>query len=286
MDPVTTTTKKAKLKFDLALIRLAPGSHGSDIPKNPNCEVCFNEYVSLLPGGHSVPDEMTDHPDSMDPALTNYSIRLNDRWDDESRQRLKEFGDAVIGTRGSLALTRKREQFLIEGSLKIFMAFLRGLPSGKLGAAADRIEKLPLHDREAMQQVAFENVNEMVRSKLPKLLRAANRPELAERCEQLAPVKDYASAHKARSVTYDIRCELGWWDWRAAFKAAIAKKLGPIAAIVDSAAIAAIADIAAIAAIAASAASAGPIVEKYKALHAASVDQTLVLFKAAIELRV
>ena len=53
MTTITETTKK-KLKFDPALIKLATGAHGSDIPTDPGCEVCFNELVSLLPNGGSL----------------------------------------------------------------------------------------------------------------------------------------------------------------------------------------------------------------------------------------
>ncbi len=316
MATTKTTKTTARAAFDLALMRLAHGSHKAP-PTSPEGEACLLEYVSLHPNADSR-GRFTDHPDTVDPIFIELGIRLNDRWNADDRQLLKPLAPLLIGTKGSAELTKKRGEFLVrELLMQVYVPFLRELPRSERAAA--EIAELPFGAPAAMQRIAYESVDRLVRVTTPASLRKHGHEKHAERLEKLAPIVDRETARAARSVTYDIRCALGYWDWYYALKKNIAAiaDIAAIAAIADIAAIAAIADIAAIAAsadiadiaaiadsaaiaasadIAASAASAAiaaiadsaakpelaKLKLKYEELRAKSVERTVEVFKQAI----
>lgn len=57
--------------------------------------MCFNEAAAWL-----ARESHTDAPACVSPVLRRYTIRLNDRWDDEQRQTLLPYLSRVIGTAG------------------------------------------------------------------------------------------------------------------------------------------------------------------------------------------
>ena len=73
---------------------LRSGSHAAPPdPNDPKAPRCAEEVVAWLAGlGH------TDSPSCASPVLRAYTIRLNDRWDDEKRQTLKPYLIPQIGT--------------------------------------------------------------------------------------------------------------------------------------------------------------------------------------------
>jgi hypothetical protein len=66
---------------------------------------CIMQMVSYVAG-----EKWTDHPECACPILTEYAIRLNDRFNDEHRQRLKDFIPLLVGTRAGdeIRIARKR----------------------------------------------------------------------------------------------------------------------------------------------------------------------------------
>jgi hypothetical protein len=79
-----------KTTLDLDALRLDNGAHSS-----PTDGHCLLEVVSMF-----ADEPFTDHPQCVSPVLTNFGISLNDRWDDEQRQKLKVFIPLLPGTAG------------------------------------------------------------------------------------------------------------------------------------------------------------------------------------------
>jgi hypothetical protein len=73
-------------------IILHAGSHSAPSDGTPR-EFCVNEGIAWIAG-----ESWSDQPRCVDPAIRNLLIRLNDRWDDERRQRLVPFMLRAIGT--------------------------------------------------------------------------------------------------------------------------------------------------------------------------------------------
>jgi hypothetical protein len=87
MSPAAPLAERLAALKDL---RLDTGSHRSFTEG-----VCAMEAVAWLAGeGH------TDAPQCASPVLTGFTISLNDRWDDEQRQKLVPFLPRMVGTRG------------------------------------------------------------------------------------------------------------------------------------------------------------------------------------------
>lgn len=72
----------------LEKIKLSTGSHAS-IENG----ACIMEMVSYLAN-----EPWSDHPKCACPILTGYAIRLNDRSDDETREKLKAIAPKLVGT--------------------------------------------------------------------------------------------------------------------------------------------------------------------------------------------
>jgi hypothetical protein len=90
------TEKLSKLET----FKLTSGSHES-----LENGACIMEMVSYF-----ADEPWSDHPKCACPILTAYSIRLNDCFNDEHRQRLKEFIPVIVGTKGTdeIQIARKR----------------------------------------------------------------------------------------------------------------------------------------------------------------------------------
>jgi hypothetical protein len=73
---------------DLPTLHLAKGAHGT-----PEEGVCLLEAVALFAG-----EPFTDEPSCVSLVLRGFGIALNDRWDDEQRQKLKPFIPRMVGT--------------------------------------------------------------------------------------------------------------------------------------------------------------------------------------------
>src|SRR4051794_7375102 len=94
---------------DLAAIELKAGSHTS-----PGDGLCVMEAVAYFAG-----EPHSDHPACASPVITSFAMRLNDRWDDEARQRLKPFIPRIVGTRDP-ALEETRRYLLVDWSVRTF----------------------------------------------------------------------------------------------------------------------------------------------------------------------
>jgi len=90
------TEKLAKLET----MKLSTGSH-----KSIDDGACIMEMVSYM-----ADEPWSAHPPCACPILTTYAIRLNDRFNDEHRQSMKEFIPLLIGTRETdqIKIARKR----------------------------------------------------------------------------------------------------------------------------------------------------------------------------------
>ena len=56
---------------------------------------CINEVAAWLAG-----EPHTDRPSCVSPVLRSYTMRLNDRWNNEDRQLLKPYAAKIVGTAG------------------------------------------------------------------------------------------------------------------------------------------------------------------------------------------
>ena len=74
--------------IDFDNVVLEKGSH-ADVSKG----VCAMELVSWLAG-----EPHSDHPVCVSPVISAFVIRLNDAWDDVTRQKLKPYLKRMIGT--------------------------------------------------------------------------------------------------------------------------------------------------------------------------------------------
>jgi hypothetical protein len=76
--------------LDLDTFVLSSGSHK---PNEVEIKACVMEAVAYIAG-----EPWSDHPKCVDPTLTSFGIRLNDRFDSERRQLLKPLIPKLIGT--------------------------------------------------------------------------------------------------------------------------------------------------------------------------------------------
>ena len=82
----------------LETLKLKHGSH-----ETPDDGMCVMEAVAYVAG-----EPFSDHPKCASRVLTRFCIRLNDRWSDEQRQKLKPFILRLAGTKASEEIERKR----------------------------------------------------------------------------------------------------------------------------------------------------------------------------------
>src|SRR5438093_13043779 len=75
---------------ELSAIRLDKGSHRTFADGH-----CVMEVVAWFAGR-----KHTDAPECVSPVLRNFSMKLNDEWGDEDRQKLKTFIPYLVGTAG------------------------------------------------------------------------------------------------------------------------------------------------------------------------------------------
>lgn len=87
----------------IAKYDLKSGSH-ADIEKG----ACIMELVSYI-----ADEPWSDNPQCTCPILTNYAIRLNDKFNDEHRQLLKPFIPLMIGTRADDPTQIARKQLIM-----------------------------------------------------------------------------------------------------------------------------------------------------------------------------
>jgi hypothetical protein len=81
--------------------------HGNH--KSPEAGMCINEAAAYFAG-----EPHSDAPQCVDPAITRFTIRLNDRLNEEKRQRMKPLIELMIGTRGTEAHTALRRAMISE----------------------------------------------------------------------------------------------------------------------------------------------------------------------------
>jgi hypothetical protein len=86
--------------FNLGKFKLGSGGH-----KSIEDGACIMEMVAYL-----ADEPWSDHPKCACPILTDFAMRLNDRWNDEERQLLKPFITRLISTKSTdeAQVARKR----------------------------------------------------------------------------------------------------------------------------------------------------------------------------------
>jgi hypothetical protein len=102
---LTTATIVRQLPPDF---RLAHGSHASFANG-----ACAMEAVAYIAG-----EPHTDHPQCASPVLTNFCIRLNDRWRDDERQSLLAVIPKLVGTRGDEARHKRQAFTIVDGFIR------------------------------------------------------------------------------------------------------------------------------------------------------------------------
>ena len=192
-------------------IKLHQGGHGTFESGH-----CAMEVVAYLAGlGH------TDAPECSSPVLRRYVIRLNDRWDDEQRQKLAPYLPRLVGTAGD-GKDEAREQlamkFLLENQ------FEKLLRAAGLNAEADQIPALldkPLTEqRDALWEMR--KATYRARRDAQDKLRAKVKAELAKR-ENPAAVADAVAVADAAAVADAVAdADEDPWDtsYTAAYRAA------------------------------------------------------------------
>lgn len=85
-----------QLQQYLASITLRSGSGASAD------DVCVMQAVDYIASGGT-----SDQPECASPVITAFMIGLNDRLNDERRQRLKRFIPQLVGTRGTMVLAEE-----------------------------------------------------------------------------------------------------------------------------------------------------------------------------------
>lgn len=81
-------------------VRLARGRH-----RSPSDGACVMELASMLAG-----ESFTDKPRCADPVIAAFLRAFNDRLGHARRQELRPYAAAVVGTRGSGMVTRRRRR--------------------------------------------------------------------------------------------------------------------------------------------------------------------------------
>jgi hypothetical protein len=66
----------------------------------------------------------SDHPECVCPVLTKYAIRINDRSDDETRQKLKGLITKLVGTRSNEATEKTRAEFFTYWAVTVTLPLL------------------------------------------------------------------------------------------------------------------------------------------------------------------
>jgi hypothetical protein len=116
---------------------LKHGSH-ADVEKG----LCVMEAVAYVAG-----EPHSDHPKCACPRLTAFAIRINDRVDDDTRQKLKPLIPKLVGTRAGFDTEKKRSRFMAHRTITVTLPLLIDaiqLPevSARLRACGDSNEDL------------------------------------------------------------------------------------------------------------------------------------------------
>ena len=118
------------MTIDIDTITLSRGSHGSR-----EAGMCAMELVAYVAN-----EPHSDHPQCACPVITQFCISLNDRWDDETRNRLlKPVLPLVVGTRSTSAIENQRAIMIYDWLTRTYTpAFLELCEATKADAATVR----------------------------------------------------------------------------------------------------------------------------------------------------
>jgi hypothetical protein len=105
------------------------GSH------EPDGEMCVMEAVAWVAG-----EQWTDRPACACPVITAYCIALNDRMDDEFRQRLLPYVPRLVGTRSTPAVEIRRAHRAADWAVRRFAP--AALEAAGLAAQARALQEL------------------------------------------------------------------------------------------------------------------------------------------------
>ncbi|MFT3665561.1 hypothetical protein [Piscinibacter sp.] len=122
----------------LAGLHLSVGGH-----ERPSEGHCLLEVVSMFAG-----EEFSDHPACVDPVLAAFGRRWNDALTDQAeRDHLKRYIPMLVGTRGSVELSRLRAWMAVDWSIRVHAPIWLDLTDA-LKPHAEKLRALaPITDR-------------------------------------------------------------------------------------------------------------------------------------------
>ena len=128
-----------KRELDFSKLVLLKGSH--EPPKKPppndwELEMCIMEAVAFVAG-----ETWTDSPQCASPTAGAFLRSLNDRMDDESRQKLKPYIVRLVGSRGTPEVEKRRAWMCADWLVRDELPFL--LDMAKLSEEAKKLRDLP-----------------------------------------------------------------------------------------------------------------------------------------------
>ena len=158
--------------------------------KHANFEdgACIMEMVSYF-----ADEPWSDHPQCACEVLTSYGIRLNDRLDDETRQKLKPLIPLLIGTRADRPTRVLRSKFIVHRMLTVsFPIFTDALGLEEISA---RLRKTTNDEK------SFRDIAAFLREKRAEIRQAAADADAAADAADAAYAAD-AAASDADAYAY------------------------------------------------------------------------------------
>jgi hypothetical protein len=206
-------------------------SHGKHA--TPQDGRCAMEWVAYLAG-----EQHTDQPVCVSPVLREFGMALNDRWDDEQRQKLRPYLARCIGTAGDGRDT-ERSWLAVDWLIRTFTprfldlrpelaehaAKLRALSPVMASAALDDATVVLNATRAATRAAARDAARDAAWAAAQDAARAA--AWAATRAAARAAARDAARA-AARDAAQDAARDAAWAAAWAATRAAAEDVLRPV----------------------------------------------------------
>ncbi len=117
-----------------------------------NKGLCVMQAVDYISSGGT-----SDHPECACPVLTRVAIHINDRFNDENRQKLKPLILSLVGTKADDATQIARKRFIMWRNVTVIYPFLLDLLGAKEHSEKIRAFKNTLEDMAAAAKYINEN---------------------------------------------------------------------------------------------------------------------------------
>lgn len=208
-------------------------------------DVCVMQAVDYIASGGR-----SDQPECASPVIAAFMIGLNDRLNNERRQRLKRFIPRLVGTRGTEEQEQRRRYMLRDFAVRKLAPTWFEL-SG-FSAAAQKLRDLPEVLDDSSKRVAIDTLRALramcwptapgyygYYSAVYNAVRAAVEKALKEKKSATADAADAATAAAADAAAADATVPKygtpAYWAWRdnlrakvrEAVRARLEPKLGP-----------------------------------------------------------